>query len=164
MTYKKQILQVLEKETAICKRLWTLIPQNLLNYAPIEGMRTTIELLQYMTWCSGSCVENYMETDAERLKTLYQRNENYGDTMKFEDFSARMDEQMEKIRNLLAGITDDELLTKKVNLPWRETTTLGEALMETSLKWMTAYKMQLFLYLRMNGLEVDTGDCWIMTK
>lgn len=161
--HKQQILQVLERETAVCKRLFTLIPKEMIDYAPKEGMRTTLELLRYMTWCAGSCVESYMETDAERLKGIYGRNEEYGDTMRFEDFPVRMDEQMTKITMLLDEVTDEILLEKKVNLPWREQMTLGAAIMETSLKWLTGYKMQLFLYMRIYGLEVDTGDCWIMT-
>ncbi|MCC7159475.1 MAG: hypothetical protein IT281_08055 [Ignavibacteria bacterium] len=56
---------------------------------------------------------------------------------------------------------DEDLLSKTVLIPWREKMPLGQAIIETSLKWLTGYKMQLYLYLRMNKLEVDTGDCWI---
>ncbi|NOS84123.1 MAG: hypothetical protein HOP31_03185 [Ignavibacteria bacterium] len=164
MTHKQQILNCLQKETDLCKRLFTLTPAELYNYAPIEGMRTTLELLKYLSWSAGSCVETYMETDKEKQKGIYSRNDDYGETMKPEEFPQRMDEQMGKITRLLENTGDDELLSREVVLPWREPKTLGEALMETSLKWITGYKMQLFLYLRMNGIEVDTGDCWIQTE
>lgn len=124
-------------------------------------MRTTLELLQYLTWNAVSCVENFIETDIEVRKKIYGKFSDYGETMKWEEFPARMDEQMAKIIALLANVSDEELLTREVQLPWREQMLLREALIETAVKWMTGYKMQLFLYMRMNGIEVDTGDCWI---
>ncbi len=164
MTHKQQILNTLEKETAICKRLFTLVPVEMYSYTPKAGMRTTLEVLQYLSWCAVSCVQNYMETDNEKRKGLYSKNADYGDTMKPEEFPVRMDEQMEKIRMLLIDLTDEELLTKEVVLPWREPMLLGEALIETAVKWLTGYKMQLFLNMKLNDIELDTGDCWIATE
>lgn len=163
MTHKQQIINTLEKETAICKRLYTMIPNEMMDYSPGYEMRTTLELLRYMTWCSGSCVENYTETDLEIRKGIYGKNEAYGESMMPEEFPARMNEQMEKIKSLLHDVADEELLTKIVQLPWREEMLLGEALIETSVKWLTGYKMQLYLYMKLNGIELDTGDCWITT-
>lgn len=161
MTHKEQILKTLEKEIQVCKRLYTILPKELYDYKPVEGMRTTLELLRYLTWCSGSCLESYFETDKERLHTLYERNWEHGETMKAEEFPARMDEEWEKIKRHFEMFTDEDLLSKTVTIPWREQMPLGQAIIETSLKWLTGYKMQLFLYMRMNELEVDTGDCWI---
>ncbi len=163
MTHKQQILSTLEKETAICKRLYTLIPAEMLDYTPKEGMRTTLEVLQYLSWCAVSCIEDYM-AEPDKRKSIYNRNEDYGNTMKAEDFPLRMEEQMEKIILLLANVTDDELLTREVLVPWQHPYILGEALIETALKWLTGYKMQLYLYMKLNGVELDTGDCWIVTE
>lgn len=164
MTHKEQILNTLEKEINVCKRLFTLLTKELYEYKPAEGMRTTVELLRYISWCSGSCLESYFETDPEKLNTVYERNWERGETMKPEEFPARMDEEYEKIRSYFELFEDADLLSKTVTIPWREKMPLGQAILETSLKWLTGYKMQLFLYMRSNGLEIDTGDCWINTK
>ncbi|MEO8512857.1 MAG: hypothetical protein ABI543_04815 [Ignavibacteria bacterium] len=162
--FKQQILSTLEKEVAICKRLFTMIPPSLYDYTPKAGMRTTLEVLRYLSWCAGSCVENYMEADPGKRKGIYSRNSDYGNTMKPEDFPVRMDEQMEKIKMLMKDVKDEDLLTKEVLLPWQEPMLLGEALIETAVKWLTGYKMQLFFYMKMNGIELDTGDCWIVIE
>jgi hypothetical protein len=40
-------------------------------------------------------------------------------------------------------------------------TTVGRALVEITLKWMTAYRMQLFLGAKAAGnTEIWTPDCW----
>lgn len=164
MSHKQQILQVLEKETAICKRLFTLIPENLRDYSPGYEMRTTFELLKYISWSPGATVESFFENDMEKIHNIYCKYSETGERMKWEEFPARMDEQMVKINEMLVNVNDEELLSREVQLPWRQKMMLGEALIETAVKWMTGYKMQLFLYLRMNGLEVDTGDCWITVE
>jgi len=112
MSRKEQILNILDKETNVCKRLCTLIPETMFNYKPYEGMRTTLELLQYMSWCSGSCIESYVERDEEVRKGIYGKNEVYGELMKPGEFLSRKDEQMEKMRSLLNNVTDDDMLTK----------------------------------------------------
>lgn len=71
---------------------------------------------------------------------------------------------MAKITSLLLNISDNDLLTGEVILPWQEPMLLGEALIETSVKWLAAYKMQIYLYMKMNGIDLDTGDCWIVTE
>ncbi len=162
--FKQQILNTLEKETAICKRLFTMIPPAMYDYTPKLEMRTTLEVLKYLTWCAGSCVENYIESDPEEQKGIYGRNSDYGDTMKPEEFPPRMDEQMDKIKLLLKDVSDEDLLTREVILPWQEPMLLGEALIETSVKWLTGYKMQLFMYMKLNDMDIDTGDCWIATE
>lgn len=164
MTHKQQILNTLQKETAICKRLFSMIPVEMYSYSPYTGMRTTLELLQYLSWNAVSCVENFMETDPEKQKGNYIRNRDHGISMKAEEFPARMDEQMFRINSLLQNVSDEELLSREVILPWEEPMLLGEALIETTVKWLTGYKMQLFLYMKMNGMDIDTGDCWIATE
>ncbi|MCC7159476.1 MAG: hypothetical protein IT281_08060 [Ignavibacteria bacterium] len=93
MTHKEQILKTLEKEINVCKRLFTLLPKELHEYKPDDSMRTTLELLRYLSWCAGSCLESYFETDAEKLKTVYEGNWEHGETLKPEEFPARMDEE-----------------------------------------------------------------------
>lgn len=163
-THKQQIINTLQKETDICKRLFTHIPDTMRDYSPGYEMRTTLELLQYLTWNAISCVENFIETELELRKKIYAKYSDYGDTMKWVEFPQRMDEQMAKINEMLGNVTDEELLTREVQLPWRAQMLLGEALLETAVKWMTGYKMQLYLYMKMNGVELHTGDCWITTE
>mgnify|MGYP001607250114 FL=1 len=38
--------------------------------------------------------------------------------------------------------------------------TLGLALMNMPARWLTGYRMQLFLYARSLGADVWTPDCW----
>ena len=48
MTHKEQILKTLEKEIKVCKRLFTLLPKELYDYKPAEGMHTSLYLQLYL--------------------------------------------------------------------------------------------------------------------
>lgn len=72
-----------------------------------------------------------------------------------------MDEQLKSIKKLFEEFNDEDLLTRKVMLPSQEKLPLREALIKTTVKHFAAYKMHLFLYLKMLEVEVNTVNCWI---
>mgnify|MGYP001616103178 FL=1 len=82
-------------------------------------------------------------------------------TMSWEGFPAVMDAQAEGLKKLISGISDKDYEGKIVDLPPIGKGPIGEMLVNTSLKFLTAYRMQLFLYAKMNGAAaLDTWDCW----
>jgi len=163
MNHKEQIISAIEKEIKICQRLYTKLPEGGLKYKPQEGMRDTLELLQTITAWGSSTAETYVCTDPDEKDKIYEKYFGNIEAIKPEDFHKLMNEQLETIKTLLKDVSDDDLLTKPVTVPWGEEMKLGQALLETTLKWLTGYKMQLFLYAKMAGATVlDTGDCWII--
>ena len=166
MSYKESLINCMEQEINVAKTLYTKLPKDSLDFSPGEKMRTTLEVLRYLTWCASSTVNFYMiqETDPEKANSNYADYYNRAKDMKPGEFPQKMDEQFAEIKTLLAPLSDEDLLNKKVTLPWNIEKPLGEALMETALKWLTAYKMQLFLYAKMGNPELNTIDCWIYTE
>ena len=59
-----------------------------------------------------------------------------------------------------ALVDGDALAARECTMPWGAPITGGEALMNMALSTMVAYRMQLFLYLRQNGVEMSTINCW----
>ncbi len=59
----------------------------------------------------------------------------------------------------MSAITAEDLETETV-YPWGEKVKLGRALLEAPLKYLTAYRMQLFLYAKQSGAEVGTANNW----
>ncbi len=163
MSHKQQILDAVEKEISICKRLYTKLPEGGLNYRPQEGMRSTFELLQTLTAWGSSAAEASICKDPQERKNIYKKYFGNMGEIKPEDFLRLMDKQLETIKTLLKDVSDDDLLAKDVTNLLGEEMKLGQAILETTLKWLTGYKMQLFLYAKMAGAkELDTGDCWVI--
>jgi len=126
-------------------------------------MRSTEELLRYLL-TAGAATLNYftMEQNRENLRAsfgLYK--EKMGGT-EIADFPQLMDEQMREIEEFFKNISDEDLHTKQVMMPWGEFMTLERGIIEGPLKWFAGYKMQLFLYAKMAGNSaINTGDCWV---
>ena len=46
----------------------------------------------------------------------------------------------------------------------RRKASLGEGIIATSVKWLSAYKLQLFLFIKLTGDQtLTTADAWVLT-
>ena len=164
MSHKKNLLNVIEKEIDVIRTLSAKVTKEILSYKPKDGMRTTQEVMQYLTWCGSSTVTFFLLNDPSKAKENYMKFMEDAKSVTFENFKERMDAQLAIIKDCFENITDEDLITKEVELPWKEPMVLGQAIIETTIKWLTGYKMQLYLYMKQNGIELNTGDCWIYTE
>ena len=158
--HKDHLLRCLETEIGSCRHLGTLIPDGSLSFRPHETMRSMEELLQYLTWIGiatvAHCLNNVPDGATDAYTYYAERNESIPPEM----FPAAMDAQMKEIRTAMAEITDEDLITRKVNYPWGVEAPLGEAIVEIAIKWLASYKMQLLLYIRMVGDSKTVATDW----
>lgn len=57
------------------------------------------------------------------------------------------------------------LLNKEVDYPWGDKAKFGVAIMETAVKWLIGYKMQLFLIMKLSSDQIlTTPDLWRKTE
>ncbi len=158
MITKQQFLDSCLQEIKIIKHLHEKITPEMLNYRPTEKQRSTLELLQYLSHFakleagaiySGKAIENFHEA----MKEAYQ--------MPAEEFTRRLDEQTEDLKNIFGKITDAEL-AEEVDLFGRGRSQPRSLwFLNMILKSFTAYKTQLFLYLKSCGVSgIGTSNLW----
>jgi hypothetical protein len=149
----------------IVRRLSTKIPAEQIDFRPKEGIRSTMELLQYISYSATGMLQYwYRENDLD-FRTFYATLTTRSKSVTHENFIREMDYQIELVTKLFDKITEEDLLTKEVDYPWGEKALLGEAIIETSIKWITGYKMQLFLKLKLSTDEkLTTPDLWRKTE
>ena len=121
-------------------------------------MRTTLELLRYLTRCAQVPATAILTERWDNLKAQVDE----AARMPADAFPEAMDSQLDALRTLLEPVSDDEFLTRPATVPWAPGQRLGEALVNTSLKFLTAYRMQLFLYAKIGGAaDLATSNCWM---
>ena len=156
MLNKDDLLASILAECDICVHLATKIPDGGLDYRPSDTQRTTLELLRYTAFCAiGATVamrdghwEGYQEW-AERCAELTAA-----------DYPDAMERQKAALTEAFAALTEAQLVGPASH-PMGHEITLETALIELPLKWMAAYKMQLFLYAKAAGNdEIRTPDVW----
>ncbi|MCW3086006.1 MAG: hypothetical protein JWP12_3372 [Bacteroidetes bacterium] len=158
--YKDHLLFSLEREIELLKRLSVVIKENDLDYRPFEKARSTHELMQYVAGVGSMMMRWFTEDLTPEMR---EKIRDYNKTVTIANFEERLEEQKATIRKVMATITEEDLLTKEVELPWKEKMVLSAAIMNAPVKWLASYRMQLFLYLKMNGhVELGTTQAWVL--
>ena len=152
------------KELKLIKRLSTKVPTDSLDFRPKENARSIIELLQYLSGAGTGMLLFWQSNETEARPFLMKLREN-APLVTLENAAAIFDAQIELVNEIFASISEEDLATKVVSYPWGTTDTLGKAILETSVKWLTGYKMQLFLYIKQaSDLALSTPDLWRKTE
>jgi hypothetical protein len=161
--YKQHLLFAIEREIDLIKQLGTFIEEKDLAFRPHESVRSTLELMQYLSSIGAYAMRWVWKNDI--TDEVRQQVRDYRGTLTLANFSERMDEQMNEIRAYMKEISEEDLLHKDALLPTRETLPLGLAIMQTAIKWLTAYRMELFVYVKMNGKpQLSTREAWTVLK
>ncbi len=157
--YKQHLLQNIEREYKLLKQLIPLIEEKDLNFKPTDKVRTTMELMQYLSTIGATMLRWFLVNDLTKEEFLKIRA--YRETLTLKDFGSRLDKQLEEIKNYFDTFSEEDLLTKEIELPWKEKMILGTAIINCPIKWLATYRMELFLYLKINGRpEISTKEAW----
>lgn len=163
--YKSFIKNSLVKDLMIIRRLITKIPADRADFRPQENMRSTIELLRYLSNCGTGIIRFWYSDGSEDYRTFYMPLVQRVKDLDLQGAEKEMEAQIALVEELFEKITDEDLLTKEVQYPWGETGLMGEALINTCVKWLAAYKLQLFVNMKMStGQQLATPDLWRKTE
>jgi hypothetical protein len=156
---RNQFIESVRHETNVLKHLHGKISESAMDFRIGEGMRNTQELLNYI----GSCGWLPTHCAVHGWDTFKEVHEKSGDAnVGPSEFPGQADRQLAKIEALLAELSDEDLATRTVVYPWGGEAALGEVLVNTTLKFLSAYRMQLFLHAKAAGAtEISTSNCWL---
>ncbi|MGE3167108.1 MAG: hypothetical protein AB7O52_19555 [Planctomycetota bacterium] len=156
MYTKHDFIRAVAHETKICQHLHGKLSEAALSYRPAAGARSTLELLQYLTYCASGPVEALVKGDWSLIAGLREE----ANTLTLAEFPARMETQRSRVSRVVEGLTESDL-GRPAQLPWGVTTTLGAGLVDTALRFLSAYRLQLFNNIKACGHpELSTHDAW----
>jgi len=161
MTFCDDILNAMLDETALVKGLSREIKPEYLDYRPTPAQRSVRELLMYLPTCALRGVEACCLGDRPLFEKLAPRCE----SMNWQDFATLMDEQVEGLKHAIAAVDDEALASRTARLPDGREAPLGQVLLLMGPQCLTAYRMQLFLYLKAAGAShLDSSHCWLVNR
>ncbi|MEO8201933.1 MAG: hypothetical protein ABI679_15485 [Gemmatimonadota bacterium] len=157
MITKQQLSASMQRDCDIVAHLFSKLSPDAYDYRPSPGQRTTLELLQYLAICVTIGLRCMTEKDWKLFAGLYA----HARELKAEDFPEAMDRQKSGIATFFDSVSEQTLETDIAPLPGGLMLPLGEAVMNGPAKWLTAYKMQLFLYVKATSApEITTPNLW----
>jgi hypothetical protein len=153
----ESLIRFWDTETGICIALSGKIPAGGLDYRPTPGQRSTLELMRYLSRGPYNGVVRVLAGDWNATRSAVELTKD----MPPSDFAAQMRWQAAETARALRAANPRELVTGTISFPWGETFTKMDALIHYPYRWLTGYRVQLFLYLKAAGAaELKTPDLW----
>lgn len=156
MSAKQAILDAMIRECKSCIHLATYLTPQSLEYRPSPKQRSTLELLRYLRVCGIATAVSVIDGNWDR----YEEYEKKAETMTAAQFEPEMREQIRQLQQLFQEVSDSDWNTKTSKAPWGATLDMTHAMIELPLKFLTAYRMQLFLYAKTAKPELTTKENW----
>ena len=153
----ESVIAIWEKETRVCINLASKVPVGGLDYRPSAGQRTTLELMRYLSYGPYNAARRILIGDWANGRPTAEVTAG----MPASDFTARMEWQASAFARELRAASPADLANLDFTFTWGETYKRGEAIAMYPLRWLTGYRMQLFLYLKGAGnSQLGFADCW----
>jgi hypothetical protein len=163
--YKQHLLNAIADEMKICRRLYTKIPKDKMDFRPKNDMRSIHELLQYLCIVGTALPDYWLNENENDFYASFDKKKANANQMPHEQFLSAMNDQIDLINKLFDKISDEDLLNKQVTYPWGGNAPFGEAIISSSIKFLSGYKLQLFLLIRMcTDQKLGTPDAWFIKE
>ncbi|MCB9894698.1 MAG: hypothetical protein H6839_09625 [Planctomycetes bacterium] len=158
MITRDELIGSMLEEIRICKFLAAKIPGDRVDWRPTANQRSVLELLRYITRAGEGFTTTLVYGNRDHADRLLKRAE--GTTLA--NFDRVMDEQAANLKAMIGGLSSDRLTNERKSMPWGgPEMSLAAAIMNSGVKFLAAYRMQLFLYLKLLGkCELGTAECW----
>lgn len=136
-----------------------MIPADKLDWKPGPGFMTMGHLIHHLS--SGIGTELRMVVD-----NSWPKPEEMAEAMKqtpsctISEAMARLEQDKSTLRDLLAGMTEEEFANKIVSVPWGWESKM-EKMALNFRDHFVHHKMQLFTYLKLLGLPVNTETLYM---
>jgi hypothetical protein len=154
MITKDQYIQPISHELEVIRHLAVKLKESDLDYKPTAGQRTVLELLQYMSYIFDVGVETIQSGNME----LFKPRSEEAKSLRLADFDAKIADQIIAIHKTISGMTEQDF-AEDIDMWGVQTRAMH--LLNGPLKWATAYKMQLFLYMKALGYHhLNTMNVW----
>ena len=154
---KHELIEQLQHEVHILLHLAGKIDRRTLDYRPSPKQRSTLELLQYLSFMGPELTDVVLTGKFDPAK--WSAAEKAAAERDFDQTLAVIAAQKQGYADVL-GATPDAALRDKVEMFGR-TSTRGSMLVSIILCGCAAYRTQLFLYLKACGrTELSTMNLW----
>lgn len=157
MLSKDHLSAALTNECDICNHLFTKLDRRAYDYRPSPTQRSATELLRYLSIIGIAGVRILDSGDWSQFQGFVEES----NKMRPEEFPVAMARQKQEMEQWFASVDEKTLASKPATMPTRVVLPLAAAIIHGPVKWLSAYKLQLFLYAKATGAgDIGTFNAW----
>ena len=154
---KSELVTCLQNEVRILQHLIGKIDRSAIEYRPTAKQRSTLELLRYLSMMGPTLVR--MANNQADFGTWKAESE-AASARNFDETVAKIAEMKQTYETLLAGMSDETFRSEIDNFDGSKTSR-GVFIVKYVVQGHSAYRTQLFLYLKSCGCEeLNTRNLW----
>ncbi len=112
-----------------------------------DGVGGSLNMLVSGSWPKPEEMEESMKQDAMPSCTV-------------EEALAKLEKDRETLREVLAGVTEEDFANKVLSTPWGWESKMEQMALNFR-EHFTTHKMQLFTYLKLLGFQVNTNTLYV---
>jgi hypothetical protein len=158
---KAELIESLQSEIRVLLHLVSKVTAEKLEYRPTPKQRCTMELLQYLTIMGPIHLRTIKAGvfDIDAWREMWRTGEAGAKAMNLEQVKEAIGKQSLLFAELVGSCSDAELCAEIEMFGSKASRSLW--IVRLVLCHYAAYRMQLFLYLKMSGSEeLDTMNLW----
>src|ERR1044071_749996 len=156
---KAELITLMQKEVRLLLHLTTKIDPDTLDYRPTPKQRSTFELLRYLT-NMGPALIRYAQGHPVDAAAIAEATE-AANKRNFDQTVAVLAAQADVFAALIGEMSDEDLHGE---ITWVDGSQISRGLFLVNYLFgqCTAYRLQLFLYLKASGRdELNTMNLWL---
>jgi|GEM_PF-805563 len=153
----KAFIAYAEQEFKPAFTMFGLIPKDKLTWAPQDNMFPMYALISHLSARTG--VYGIVKGDWSPEKCWADGDDPKSITP--EKAGERLRRALDEVKTLLSGVRQKDWETKEVVTPWGDKGTMEVMSHGLIVGHFLHHKMQLFIYLKLLGLPVDTGVLYL---
>jgi hypothetical protein len=154
------ILAKLEEQVERAERLLVLIPSGKIEWRPLPDSLRVCDLLGHLLEClAGFCATLYALDNTRLAHFTRLREQTVNHCCGIEEARERMRDYLKHIREGFALITDADL-ARRVPTVFVPDGEAALTILLGNLEHFINHKYQLFFYLKLLGVPVNTGDLY----
>jgi hypothetical protein len=155
---KDELIASAQNEVRILLHLASKIDRNKLDYRPTPKQRSTLELLQYLVVMGPMLIRGIKAGKFDQAG--WQAAVTEANAMNFDQVLGAIEKQTSTYAELLSGFSDADF-RGEIDLFGAGKASRGSVIVNMVLGGHTAYRTQLFLYLKSCGREeLNTMNLW----
>ena len=155
MITKQEFIDSISFELNVIRHLGSKVKPEHFEFRPTPKQRSTHELMVFMTYIFGAAIDNIKAGNTESTEIWKKETP----PVTLENFNDLIQKEEDHIKKIISGMSESDL-NESVTLYGRERTRASH-LLNGPFKWAAAYKLQLFMYLKMTGQEhLNTMNLW----
>lgn len=152
MYTKENFIKSLENEVRIIKHLGTKVTPAMADYRPSPAQRSTLELMQYISSVGSGIMKSILDGDTKG----WTEYDEFRKSVTVENFAEKMDIELADMKENFTKFSDEDFSQER---DFYGKAQVSEHMINI-LRNFSAYRMQLFLYIKANGVNVNTMNLW----